>query len=302
MASQNKNIEGILPAVVTPFDERLVFRAAAFEKLLESLYSTGIHGIYVCGQTGEGLLQTVAQRKQVAEAAVRCSPKNKLVIVHAGAADVAEATELARHAERIGATAISSLPPMGAGVEQIRQYYRAMAAATGLPFLLYYFPEICPAIADPAQLLELLDIPNVIGLKFTDFNFFQLWQLRRRGAVVFNGRDEALAAGLLMRASGGIGSFYNLVPELFVRVWELGRQERWEEAYAVQAEIDELIDITVRFPVFPAIKKMLAWSGLDCGECDPKYRPLTSQEELDLRSLVSRSTLGGRSFAGLKIE
>jgi N-acetylneuraminate lyase len=295
-------IQGILPAVVTPFDDRQVFQATAFEKLLESLYSAGVHGLYVCGQTGEGLLQTVAQRKHVAEVAVRCSPKGKLVIVHAGAANLADAMELARHAERIGATAISSLPPAGASVEEIRQYYRALAGATGLPFLLYYFPEICPAIANPAELLDVLDIPNVIGLKFTDFNFFQLWQLRRRGLAVFNGRDEALAAGLLMRASGGIGSFYNLVPELFMRVWELGCKERWEEAYNVQAKIDELIDITIRFPVFPSIKKMLAWSGLDCGDCDPKYRPLTSQEERELRLLLSRSTLAGQSFAGLKIE
>ena len=109
------------------------------------------------------------------------------------------------------------------------------------------------------------------------------------------------SAGLIMRASGGIGSFYNLVPELFLRVWNLSREQRWEEAYQVQAEIDDLIDITVRFPVFPAIKKMLAWSGLDCGECYPKYRPLTAEDEHELRCRLSRTTLAGRTFAGLKI-
>jgi N-acetylneuraminate lyase len=297
-----KTLEGILPAVVTPFDGEQVFRPDVFERLMESLYATGVHGMYVCGQTGEGLLQPLAQRKLVAEMAVRCSPPDKCVIVHVGAHELADAVELARHAERIGATAISSLPPFHASVDEIGHYYRSLAAATGLPFLVYYFPEVCPAISDPAQLLEILDLPNVVGLKFTDFNFFQLWQLRRRGAVVFNGRDEALVAGLLMRASGGIGSFYNLVPELFLRVWELSRQARWEEAYGVQAQIDELIAITVQFPVFPAIKKMLAWSGLDCGGCHPNYRPLNREEEHKLRSLLSRSTLAGGSFAGLRIE
>jgi dihydrodipicolinate synthase/N-acetylneuraminate lyase len=81
-------------------------------------------------------------------------------------------------------------------------------------------------------------------------------------------------------------------------VWNLGRQQRWEEAYGGQATINELIDITLRFPVFSAIKKMLAWLGLDCGGCNPKYRPVTSQEELDLRSLLSRSTLATHSFVG----
>src|SRR3954465_2243934 len=105
--------EGILPAVVTPFDDRLRVNGEAFERLLAALYQTGIHGIYVCGQTGEGLLQSVENRKQAAEIAVRCSPPDKAVIVHVGASDLADAVELARHAERIGVHAISSLPPLG---------------------------------------------------------------------------------------------------------------------------------------------------------------------------------------------
>ena len=215
------NFEGVLPAVVTPYDDQMRFDADAFEHLLDALYATGIHGIYVCGQTGEGLLQTVEQRKQVAEVALRCSPKDKAVIVHIGASKLDDAIELAKHAERIGVHAISSLPPLGdRSSEEIATYYRGLAGASGLPLLLYYFPDLCPAIRNPDQLLELLALPHVIGLKFTDFNLYQLWQLRRRGMVVFSGRDEVFAAGVLMGASGGIGSFYNLVPELFLRVWE----------------------------------------------------------------------------------
>ena len=284
-------MQGILPAVVTPFDAAGVFDAAAFERLLASVYGAGVHGIYVCGQTGEGLLQPVAQRQRVAEVAMRCSPPGKLVVVHVGTAEVADAVELARHCERIGVHAVSSLPPKGAAIEQVRAYYRALTAATGLPFLVYYFPEICPAIAEMAHLLEFLELPNVIGLKFTDFDLYRLWQLRRAGAVVFNGRDEVLAAGLLMRASGGIGSFYNLVPELFVRVWNLSREGRWDEAYCVQAQIDELIEIGLRFPPLPALKKMLAWLGLDCGAAHPSFGRLTADQETALRTALRQSSL-----------
>ena len=158
----------------------------------------GVHGIYVCGQTGEGLLQPIAQRKLVAEAAIAFSPPDKLVIVHIGAHQLDDAIELARHAERIGAGAISSLPPPGAEAEEIQHYYRQLAASTGLPFLLYYFPEVCPAIADPSQLLGLLDLPNtVVGLKFTGFQFLPVVAIAAsRGAVVFNGRDEAFVGGV----------------------------------------------------------------------------------------------------------
>ena len=293
--------EGILPAVVTPLDRELRFDREAFERLLSALYATGIHGVYVCGQTGEGLLQTAEQRKQVAETAVRCSPAGKTVIVHVGAHELDDAIELAKHAERIGVHAISSLPPLGdRSNEQIHSYYRTLAAASGLPFLLYYFPDLCPAIRNPDELLDLLGLPNVIGLKFTDYNLYQLWQLRQRGSIVFNGRDEVLAAGVIMGASGGIGSFYNLVPELFLAVWEAGLEGRWEDARCAQSKINELIAITLRFPVFPAIKRMLAWSGLDCGGCHPQYRPLTGAEEQDLRRMLSQSSLAKTEFAGLR--
>src|SRR5438445_12497865 len=111
--SQTGSLNGILPAVVTPLDADEQFAPAPFEALLESLYGAGVDGIYVCGGTGEGLLQTVEQRKRVAEAAVRNSPKGKQVVVHVGSHRTADAVELAAHAGRIGASAVSALPPLG---------------------------------------------------------------------------------------------------------------------------------------------------------------------------------------------
>jgi len=187
---------------------------AAYEALLESVYSAGVDGIYVCGQTGEGLLQSVDQRKRVAEVSLKCSPAGKQVIVHVGAYRTADAVELARHAGRIGVTAVSALPPIGAySFAEIRRYYEAIAAAADLPLLVYYFPEVSPAIKTAEQILELCSIPNVVGLKFTDFDLYRMRILKQSGKVLFSGRDEVLAAGLMMGADGGIGTFYNVLPE-----------------------------------------------------------------------------------------
>jgi N-acetylneuraminate lyase len=276
---------GILPAVVTPFDRDGRFAPGPFEKLLAEIYAADVAGIYVCGQTGEGLLQTVEQRKQVAEAAVRCSPAGKAVIVHVGAHQLPDAIELARHAAKIGASAVSSLPPLGGyPFAEIKRYYAALIEACELPFFIYYFPEICPAIGSADQLLELCDSPKVAGVKFTDFDLFKLETLARTGATVFNGRDECLVAGLLMGASGGIGTFYNLVPGLFVDVWRQARAGRWAEARCTQDRINGLIRLTLRFPLFPAVKKILDWRGIDCGPCLAPRRPLTADEERRLRA------------------
>jgi N-acetylneuraminate lyase len=289
---------GILPALVTPFDAEGAFAAGSFERLLERVYAAGVNGVYVCGQTGEGLLQPRTQRKLVAEVAVRNSPPGKTVIVNIGAYNTADAVDLARHAAHSGVHAISSLPPPGNySFAEIKAYYQAIASVSDLPLLVYYFPDVCPALSSLGQLLELCSLPNVIGLKFTDFDLYKLSLLKREGAMVFNGRDEVLAAGLLMGADGGIGSFYNLVPDLFVKLFRCSEAGEWEQAREVQQKINDLISIGLRFPVFPAIKAMLAWSGIPCGTCLPPRRALTPAEESALHEMIAGSTLSDQAFS-----
>lgn len=284
---------GILPAIVTPTDEHDRFRPEAFAKLIERVYEAGVHGLYVCGQTGEGMQQPIEQRKQVAEAAVRLSPRGKSVIVHVGAHSTADALELARHASLIGAHAISSLPPaVSYSFDEIREYYRALAAASDVPLLIYYFPSLAPAIRTTDQVLELCELPNVAGLKFTDSDFFRLWAIRKRGFVVFNGSDEMLVAGLIMGANGGIGSIYNLVPEQFVALYEHTVAGRWEDARRTQYHINELIEVILRYPVNSAVKAILQWSGMDCGRAIAPRRPLTETEAAGLQTAISSTVLG----------
>jgi N-acetylneuraminate lyase len=285
---------GIFPAVVTPFTTERQFAEDAFERLLDRLYSAGCDGIYVCGQTGEGLLQSLEMRKQVAKTSVRMSPPEKSVIVHVGSSSTMDSVALATHAESIGAAGISSLPPLGGyNFDEVRAHYEALAAATKLPVYVYYFPEIAPLIATLDHILDLCSIPRVAGLKFTDFDLFKLSRIKAAGKTVFNGRDEVLVAGLLMGADGGIGSIYNLVPELFVELYRMARQGRWDDARQVQVRINELISILLRFPLIPAIKMLLKWSGVDCGECLPPRRALSTDQQRELRKLLEHSSFSG---------
>lgn len=290
-------LKGVMPAVVTPYDDDGAFSAGRFGKLLEHVYGAGVDGIYVCGQTGEGMQQSPEQRKRVAEVAVELSPAGKAVMIHVGAYSLDDAVGLARHASRIGAHAISSLPPLtGHSFPEIRKYYETLAAASDVPLLVYYFPDLCPAIGAAAQILELTSIPNVAGLKFTDYDLFKMWTVKQAGPVIFNGRDEVFAAGLLMGADGGIGSFYNLVPAWFVEVYRLAKASRWEEARAVQSRISELIRVALQLPAMPALRSMLAWAGVPCGPALGPKVPLTSEQETLLRTMLDSAGLTDSVF------
>ena len=282
-------MRGILPAAVTPLDEDGKFLPAVLEQLLARLYGAGVHGVYLCGSTGEGMLQPPEQRQAIVETAMACTPRDRTVMVHVGAASLQEALALSSHAAKAGAHAISSLPPTSAqfSFADLRRYYEALAARSDLPLVVYYFPDAAPAIDTAEQLEALCDLPNVLGVKFTDFDLFLMGNLVRPGRAVFNGRDEVLAAGLLMGAGGGIGTFYNLLPELFVEIYDAATSGRWDRARDVQRRVNIALRIALQFPFFPAVKQMLAWSGLDCGVCLPPRAGLDADQQHRLREALA---------------
>lgn len=283
------NLTGVVPAIVTPLDADGNLNTESFERLLERLYVLGSHGVYVCGQTGEGLQLPAAVRERATEIAVANTPPGRSVITHIGAAATVDAVRLARHASKAGAHAISSLPPGSAySFREVRSYYEAIAAASSVPVLVYYFPEFSGAIRTLDEVFDLCAIPGVVGLKFTDFDLYRLSLIQRAGHTIFNGRDEVFAAGLLMGAHGGIGSFYNLTPELFVSVYDHARAGRWAEARAVQDRINDLIRTVLAFPMLAAIKRLLTLSGIDCGIPVAPRRALTPEEDSALCAAVAR--------------
>lgn len=287
-------LEGILPAVVTPLDENGAFLPESFEKLCARLYAAGSDGLYVCGQTGEGLQQSPEQRKRVVEAAVRCTPAGRIVMAHIGAASTQTAVELARHAEAAGAQAVSSLPPAGAySMEEVRAYYAAIASSVSIPLLVYFFPGFAANPKSLGDLVSLCEIPNVAGLKFTSMDLYTLGELKRQGAVIFSGFDEILVAGLLMGADGGIGSFYNVTPDWFVELYMAARAGDWQMARGVQERINRIITIGLRYPVHSAVKEMLRWQGLDCGVTAAPRRRLSVEEIDELRRALEASPLAG---------
>jgi len=82
-----------------------------------------------------------------------------------------ESIELAGHASRIGVQAISSLPPLGPySFGEARAYYEAIASASEVPVIVYYYPAISPGVRTLEEIKRLLGIPGVIGVKYTEID------------------------------------------------------------------------------------------------------------------------------------
>jgi len=229
------------------------------------LLRQGLYGVYVAGTTGEGMRLSLETRRVLVEELIAALPPDKRLLVHVGTPDVRDAIQLAEHAARAGAHAVSSLPPGGdAGV--VRSYYHELATHSPLPVILYHFPKIAPhAFQKPEELFAVCDLPNVLGVKFTDFQLQLLQQLVKRGKLVFNGYDEVLAAGLLMGAQGGIGTTYNLLAEPYMAIARAAKSGNWELARSLQSDVNDVLNILFRYPFFPAVREAVRHLGFDCG-------------------------------------
>ncbi len=234
---KNTRFGGILPALACPSDDNDRFLEDLFAKIITSVWQSDIDGLYVCGATGDAYKMRLDERKRAAQIAVDLSREHDgTVIIHVGASNSRDAMELAEHAADIGASAISSMPMIVGGHDQVVSYYTDIARATQLPVFVYHVPILTGRYSSLDELLQLVDIPGVVGLKYTDWNLFLMKQLllARPEISIFNGFDELLLAGLLYGAHGGIGTHYNLFPQLFVEIFRNFKSGRIDRAMELQ--------------------------------------------------------------------
>ena len=286
---------GVYPAAVSPKDDEGDFSGKRLEALLTRLYESNVHGMYMCGNTGEGYLLSSAARKEAVDVAVEVSRGKGKVIVHVGAPAEEDAVALAKHAAQAGADAISSLPPyvQGYSFDEVHAYYTRLAYSSGLPTFVYYIPVITHREFSLAEMDQLLDIEGVAGLKFTNHNLFLMEGIMDggRNPHVFNGHDEVFLAGMAMGAQAGIGTFYNLMPDHFVGIYDAFIAKDMEKGRALQRDVNRLIRAAMTVRMNGAVHTLLKWQGIPCGDPIRPARPLDESDEKILRTALEEAGL-----------
>lgn len=269
MKKNNVQFSGVMSALVSCVDEEGRVYESDMRRLMEWHLNAGLTGFYLCGGTGEGPVLQAETRMRIAEIARDEVGGRASLIAHVGAIDLKTAVKLAKHAGEIGLDAVSSVPPFffHYGEKEIADYYRAIADASGLPVLMYASPlsgvNITWDMVD-----RLMDIPGMIGLKWTSYDYFTMHRIRelRGGNInVINGPDECLLCGLIMGADGGIGATYNLMPKLIAQIYYNFRDGNLEAAQAAQFKANKLIEILLKFGVVVGVKDALQMIGYQCG-------------------------------------
>ncbi len=280
-----KQMTGVIAAMITLFDENEEVDVKRTENLVDFLLKQEIDGFYLTGSTGEGFLMTEEERKLVVETVIKRVAGRKPVIVHVGDIGTKKSVDLAKHAYAAGADAVSSVPPFywKFTEEDIFHYYKDLSEATPLPMIIYNVP--LAGLMGTDLIFKLAKLKNIKSLKFTGKDHDQMSHIKSvLGAdfIVYSGCDEMAFSGLSVGADGIIGSFYNVMPELFKKIYNAAKIGDMKAAVRLQKIGTEIINVSTKYDYLPLMRNMLSWQGVDAGF---SRRPFRNYKDSELDSL-----------------
>lgn len=275
-----KHLHNIVPACITPFNDDYSVNYAMVKTLVDHCIDAGVGGLFVNGSSAEFLTLTDDERKKLAEAYISAAAGRVPVIVHVGSRDLASATELAKHAESIGADAIGTLPPIDRAKSTLDDdfaWYKAVGAASSLPLYVYLRSDMGTSEIRPEEFLARMeDVPTFAGIKFGASNFHitqGITQQTQHRINILTGPDELLLAGLVMGSDGAVGTTYNAFPNHSVAIYRNHQEGNIREAEKLQAQLGELIAELIRMGIVLAgTKAIMREQGLAVGQCRPSAK------------------------------
>ncbi len=282
-----KIFKGIMPALITPLnDDGLTVNEKSTRELIEFQLSQGADGFYVLGSTGEGIILSEEERMKMLEICVSQVAGRKPVICHVASMNFDEALRLAKHCEAAGADAVSAIPPIffHYTTEDIYNYYKKLATATSLPFVMYNHSAANGGLS-AEQVAKMFEIDNVTGVKWTVNNYFELMRLRdmTHGEMnVINGPDEMLVCGLMAGADAGIGTTYNVMLPDYLALYKAIQENRIEDARALQYKVNRVISAILKYELIPAIKEMCSMMGFPSGNGKAPFGELSAETKANL--------------------
>ncbi|GFN30018.1 dihydrodipicolinate synthase family protein [Paenibacillus xylaniclasticus] len=295
--------QGIYIALYSAYDDNGEVSRERAKKLARYYASTGVKGLYVGGSSGEGILQSVEERKAMLEAVMEEVKGELTIIVHVGANSTRDSVELSKHAEQCGADAISAVPSIYYRLSEaaVENHWQEMINSSSLPFIIYNIPQTTGFNLPVPLLRKLAAQDKVVGVKMSGESTFDLQQYKEAGGddfLVFNGPDEQFLAGRIMGADGGIGGTYGVMPELFCALNQLFLQGRIQEAQSLQNVINGIIKKLIGYPsLYGACKAILQLRGIETGQPRLPLLPVRPEHQDSLIELNQEITAAIARYA-----
>ncbi len=230
--------------MITPLQDADTLDAAGLERLIEHILAGGVHGLFILGTVGEAPALSRRVKHELVERV--CPQVKKRVPVLVGLIDtsVAEMLNLARKAADTGADALVLTAPYYYPATQtdLLAFLRELVPQLPLPVVLYNIPDRPGPVFAIETVKAAADMPNIVGLKDSSCNMMYFRQLQaamedRPDFSLLMGSEMLLAEAVLFGAHGGVSGGANLLPRLYVDLYEAAQRRDISRAEALHRTV-----------------------------------------------------------------
>ncbi|SPE30980.1 Dihydrodipicolinate synthetase [Candidatus Sulfopaludibacter sp. SbA6] len=291
----NRSLQGIVPALVTPFreDERIDYDA--WQVLIDMQIAAGVDGVFAGGSQGEFFSLEMEERQVAMRFCRQAVARRVTLYVNVGCVTTRDTVKLARQAEEMGVDVVVAVTPwyLKPSPQELVEHYVEVCRAVRVPVMAYNYPLHGGVDLQPETLGRIAaQCENLVGVKDSGGNLEQSVAYRTcapgRELAVFLGPDQLILAGLERGCAGAITGCINVAPKLFVDLYWAIREGRRAEAERLQALASEMVAAHA-LHTFPSImKEAMRMAGMPAGVCRKPVGPVPESARQTVAALVAK--------------
>lgn len=303
LSTEARTLGGVFGPVVTTFSQDEGLDREAFVSNVRAHLAMGLHGVVVCGSSGEAALLDENERSDLVTWARGEVPRDRWLIAGVGGESTRVVISRAREAERRGADAVLVVSPhyylSAMTRDALLAHFRRVADESPLPIVLYNIPKYAHLVLEPALVAELATHGNVIGVKDSSGDLELLGKYidlaQSPEFTVLTGSGTTFQPALQRGARGGILGVALFAGRIAARVYEgqVG-SARGDAALARRAQ-DQLTPLAAQIVNglgVAGIKAALDQVGLRGGPVRSPLLPLSASDEARVAELLRRAEPG----------
>ncbi len=285
------DFHGVFPYLVSPVDNAGRIKADVLGTLCDDLIRAGVHGLTPLGSTGEFAYLTRAQREAVVKATIEAADKRVPVVAGVASTATADAVEQAKAWQKLGADGILAVLEAYFPLKdaQVESYFRAIADAVDIPVVIYTNPNFQRSDLTLDVITRLSEHPRIRYIKDASSNTGRLLSIMNRAPKmkVFSASAHIPAAVMLIGGLGWMAGPACIVPRESVRLYELCKAGKWDEALRLQRDLWRINEAFARFNLAACIKAGLQIQGYAVGDPVPPQTPLSADDRKVVEGILA---------------
>jgi dihydrodipicolinate synthase/N-acetylneuraminate lyase len=286
--------KGVFPALTTKFTASDTIDWDAMGRHLEFQLDAGVHGLIILGSLGENATLSMDEKIEMVRFFAQQDRRGRPLVACIAESSTRDAKNFAAAAEDAGADGFMLLPPMryASDRRETMAYLADVAATADRPFMIYNNPIAYGTDITPEDFVRLGDNPKFEAIKESAADTRRFTELRRLTGdrfALFCGVDDLALECFALGADGWVAGLVVAFPRETVRLWELCRAGRWDEARALYEWFLPLLHLDIGPKFVQQIKLVEALVGVGSAKVRAPRMQLAEADALRVEAILAET-------------